>query len=304
MTKNTRRLAVIVFVISAMPRLAAAGPSQGATALGGPQEELRATSMVDGLAFTTALEQLPKAPGSARMRKGCENLVVTPATDGGKEVASLGWIVTGEAKIGSDGDTAVSFAGAVQPVSDGYGSGYCTVAQGNLGLFHDRQLKALAYATPSSKLSVGRVIGLEGGGARLWNGAVFSAPIADIAETDGSYHLELRAVASQETLCGGTVTVPNIYAMKIDQARASLIARGWSPMPPTDAAVSRSGQEGELVKRGLIETDSCSQGLAFCEFNYRTSKSSLAVTTVGDDPLPTVISYRAQCAADANGTVK
>ena len=41
------------------------------------------------------------------MRKGCENLIVAPATDGGKEAASPGWIVTGEAKIGSDGDTAL-----------------------------------------------------------------------------------------------------------------------------------------------------------------------------------------------------
>ena len=92
--------------------------------------------------------------------------------------------------------------------------------------------------------------------------------------------------------------------MKIDQARVALIAKGWSAMPPANAAAPRSGQEGELVKRGLIETDSCSEGLAFCAFNYRAGKSSLAVTTVGDDPLPTVISYRAQCAADVDGPVK
>ena len=46
MTGNTLRLAVIVFAISATPRLAAASPSQGATALGEPHEELRARSLV------------------------------------------------------------------------------------------------------------------------------------------------------------------------------------------------------------------------------------------------------------------
>jgi hypothetical protein len=305
MTDSICWLTMIALTMSAAPHFAAASPSQGATALDATQEELRATSSVAGLAFTTSLDQLPRAPASARIRKGCERLVILPATDGGKEAAYLGWIVTGEAKIGGDGDTVVSFAGAVQPVNDGFNSGYCTVAQGNIGLFHNGQLKAIAYASPSSKLSIGRVVGLEGGGARVWNGTALSAPIADVADTDGGYRLELRAVASQETLCGGTVAVPNIYKMKIDEARVALTAKGWSPKPPADGASSpRSDRESGLVKRGLIETDSCSQGLAFCEFNYGIGKTSLAVTTVGDDPLPSVLNYSVQCDVGPKDAVK
>ncbi len=304
MTKSTRRrltvIAVAVVTMSAAPHVAAAREGQGATALDETHEALRANSTIDGLDVTTLLDKLPKAPASARQRKDCEGLVIVPATDGGKEAAAQGWIVTGEAKIGSDGDTVVSFAGAVHPVDNDY----CTVAQGNVGIFRDGQLKAIAYASPSSKLSIGAVTALEGSGARVWSGAVLSAPIADIADTDGGYLLELRAVADQETLCGGTVTVPNIYNMKIDEARAALIAKGWSPAPHDDTASPRLGQEAKLVKRGFIETDSCSEGLDFCVFSYRSGTSSLAVTTVGDDPAPPVIHYNAQCAAGPKGVAQ
>jgi hypothetical protein len=284
-------LVVSVLVIPIVPRLAEA--AQGAVGLNDQPAELRAASQVEGLEFKM-LDKLPKAPASAQKREGCENYIIVPATVAGKEAAARGWAVTAEAKMGIY--ETVSFSGKFHLDDDGYTSHYCTVMQGNVGVFHDGELVALAYASPSSKQTIGKVVELEGGGVRVWNGEDISAPIADIAVVDDGYLLQLETAAAQETLCGGKITVPNIYGLPIDKARAALIAKGWSPLPRDNSGASgEDDQEKKLVKRGVVEIDSCSEGLDFCEFNYTGQGVGLDVTTIGDADFPKVINYRAQC---------
>ena len=143
----------------------------------------RVVSDVEGLTFTW-LNNLPNRPGSDKMGELCEGYVIKSTSQAGKVVASHGWVVTGEAKIGSY--QAVSFAGKLEFA----GSGACSVEQGNIGFFDGATLVALIYAPKLSKKTIGAIKPLEGGGIRVWDGDPLSVPSGDIQLTqDGSLRL-------------------------------------------------------------------------------------------------------------------
>jgi hypothetical protein len=250
-------------------------------------------SVTNGLEIQM-LQKLPAAPAPTKAPARCAQYVVTPTTQPGKAVASAGWVITAEAQLGPF--EAISFAGQLRPVGDGYDGNYCTVEQGNVGIFQDGDLVAIAYASPSAKTSIGKAVALEGGGVRLWSGRAISQPIGDINVADNGRLVQLDAVAAQEMLCSGRATVPNIYGMPIDKARRMLITSGWTPMPRKgEDGPPSPGQEKQLVERGVVEVSACSEGLDYCGFGYRHGAVGLSVTTMGDDPFPKVTGYGADC---------
>jgi hypothetical protein len=267
-----------------------AAPVAGsASAIAADDQLLSTVSELKGLKFTL-LNKLPAAPAKSGDTQACAASIVQPTTKAGRLVAARGWSVTGEAKVG--GFQAVSFAGRFE---DGT-SGTCSITDGNVAVYDNDVLVAIAYAERSSKLSIGRIAGLEGGALRLWSGDFLPAPIGDI-ELTGDNTLRLGAVAGAETLCAGKAVVPNIYGMSIDKARAALAAKGWSPVPAEPNGESdASSREADLIKQGIPEVDGCAgTGLAYCSFNYRGAAGTLAVSTAGEDDLPQVVGYEATC---------
>ena len=108
--------------------------------------------------------------------------------------------------------------------------------------------------------------------------------------------LRLGALATRETVCRGRASVPNIYGMKIDKARAALIQSGWTPVPGNPSEDSRFGREKDLRKRGIVEVEGCSgTGFGYCRYGYKGAAGALSVTTMGDDDLPIVSGYGADC---------
>lgn len=247
-------------------------------------QEQQAKSDVAGIEFVT-LDHLPRAPASAKSQKDCDWKLTKPKTAGGQAVAALGWGVTAEQPLGAY--RAVSFAGQFEPST----SGTCHIDKGNVAIFSDQQLIALAYAAKGAKQTIGSIALLQDG-LRIWDGDLVAAPIADIRLADGK-SLQVVPVAAEDAVCESAGKVPNVYGKPIDQARQSLISAGWAPLKNPKAD---EGQELELSKQGMVEVDSCSgTGVNFCNFYYRKDAMELSVTTAGEEDPRIVVGYGTQC---------
>lgn len=248
-------------------------------------------SEVKGLAIAPA-GTIPKAPPSAAAREFCEHLTLSPKSPAGRLVAGRGWAVTGETRL-PGGNQAVSFVGRFEPGT----SGSCLASEGNVAVFRDESLLAIAYAPRGAKDTIARVVPLGDGNARIWSGDYLSQPLADLRIENGGLLIALAPLAAEERLCGGTAVVPNIYGLPIDTARKALGARGWTPVRGeigTDRA--RYGREFGLIERGIPEVESCSgTGFGYCAFGYRGPAGTLSVSTVGDDEFPAVSGYGVTC---------
>lgn len=253
-------------------------------------DALSAKSDVAGIEFIT-LDHLPKAPASATSQKACDWMLAKPKTAGGRAVAALGWGVTAEAPLGNY--QAVSFAARFEPAT----SGTCEIDQGNVAVFLDGKLLALAYAAKGAKQTIGSISALQDG-LRIWDGGLVATPIADLHFLDG-YLFKIDAVANEDVVCQGHGKVPNIYDKPIDKARQALGSVGWVPLKnPKDLASDEAqfSQELDLSRRGIIEVDSCSgTGFNFCLFYYRKDDMELSVTTAGEGDFPAVVGYDAKC---------
>jgi hypothetical protein len=277
----TLRRAALLAAMSGFALTAVLLPAQAQT--------VHTESRIDGMDFGP-LQKLPKGPG-LEVADGdfCARLVIKPASAAGKFIAGRGWHVTSEAVIGRY--EVVSFAGKFEEGT----SGSCHISEGNVGVFVGTQLVALVYASKGSEKTIGKVVPLEGGGLRVWDGDYVSQPVGDIQMPNPTL-LQLTALADKQLFCSGKASVPNIYSMPIDKARAKLAAAGWTPVPGNIATDGSAAREEGLAKQGIVEVDGCAgTGFAYCSFNYRGAGGTLAVTTVGEDDLPGVSGYEVTC---------
>ncbi|WP_431209036.1 hypothetical protein [Burkholderia cepacia] len=231
------------------------------------------------------LANLPMA-GDALDRGDCSQLVIQPKSAAARLVAAQGWAVMSDMPLGPY--RAISFAGQMEAAT----SGTCSITQGNVAVFEDGRLIALAYGKSAEDTAIGRLAPLESGAVRIWDGDIAPSPAGDLhVDRDGT--LRLSRVADEDAVCKGRAKVPNVYNMPIDKARKALIANGWNPV--------RGGASGEprqsaLVRRGIVETESCAgTGLAFCDFGYTGPAGKLTLTTVGEGALPSVTDYDVKC---------
>ena len=231
------------------------------------------------------LANLPMA-GDAIDRGDCSQLVIQPKSAAARLVAAQGWAVMSDMPLGPY--RAISFAGQMEAAT----SGTCSITQGNVAVFENGRLIALAYGKSAEDTAIGRLAPLESGAVRIWDGDIAPSPAGDLhVDRDGT--LRLSRVADADAVCQGRAKVPNVYNMPIDKARKALIANGWNPV--------RGGASGEprqsaLVRRGIVETESCAgTGLAFCDFGYTGPAGKLTLTTVGEGALPSVTDYDVKC---------
>ncbi|MDR2875476.1 MAG: PASTA domain-containing protein [Methylobacillus sp.] len=233
------------------------------------------------------LATLPQSPETARLNEGCNDRYrVEKLTAIGKQVAQLGWIVTGEIALGRY--RVVTFASGFD---DGT-SGVCFSRNANIGIFDGGKLVALAYTKKSVEWMLGTVEPLESG-ALMLRSYDPGAPLGELREENGG--LRITKVAPEQTFCQGRATVPNVYGKTIQAARKILIAHGWKPQRPSEKPIE-GDLAASLAGAGIIEAETCSgTGYGYCSFNYSGAAGALGITTMGDDG-STVISYFVVCA--------
>ena len=232
-----------------------------------------------------AISKLPKASGDAGDRDRCP-LVISPKSSAAKQVAAQDWTVMADVPFGPY--RAVSFAGQMEAAT----SGMCTVTQGNVAVFQNDRLIALAYGKSAEDTAIGTLTPLEGGAVRVWDGDISSLPVGDL-RVDGDGTLRMSKVADEDAVCQGHAKVPNVYNMPIDKARKALATQGWNPVR---GKASGEPRQIALAKRGIVEAESCADtGLGYCNFNYAGPAGRLTLTTVGDNDLPHVVGYDVKC---------
>jgi len=232
------------------------------------------------------LAELPKAPKKSEETESCDNQTnKTPSVEA-RSLETQGWIVTGEAKLGSL--QVVSFVADTEQGT----SGSCLLKDGNIAFYEGGKLVALAYASKKTTVSLGRVEE-HSGVLRLWNGELVQQPVADV-KLIGGKGIVITALPNEEKFCSGQVTVPNIYNVPIILARMMLKEQGWQPAQSKQEPDSAS--QG-LLDMGITEVDGCAgTGFGFCGFEYKNAGNSLSIATVGESPdTPSVISYNVSC---------
>lgn len=233
-----------------------------------------------------AIASLPRPAGHAGDRDSCPQLLIQPKSPAAKQVAALGWAVMSDVPLGPY--RAVSFAGQMEVAT----SGTCNVTQGNVAVFENDKLIALAYGKSAEDTAIGRLTSLEGDAVRVWDGDLVESPVGDLhLDADGT--LRLGKIADEDAVCQGRAKVPTVYNMPIDKARKALAAKGWNPVR---AKPDGEPRQADLIKRGIVEAQACSgTGLAYCGFSYAGPSGTLSLTTVGDNALPHVVGYSVKC---------
>ncbi|TQX85192.1 MULTISPECIES: hypothetical protein [Rhizobium] len=271
---TTYTIAVLVSVFNAPTLISKAIANDG----------ISVKTTVPGIAIAR-LSKLPKPPEPISSATAC-NVLRELKTQGGSEATSLGWGVTGEAKLGQY--DAVSFAGRLDQVA---GSA-CEVAQGNVALFDGTELLAILYADKQSKLTIGRITAVKDR-VRILDGGLVAMPVGEI-RFRGDQTIEVDPLAPEEGVCDDKGLVPNVYGKPIAQARKQIMARGWVPYqsPPSS---TRDPVGDDIRKTGIVEATDCSAtDFAYCRNYYRQGHMELGVTTFGDDD-PKVSDYAATC---------
>lgn len=285
MMRLSRRIA------TAMVAVAWAGTALAAT----PRTE----SAVPGIDLTP-LADLPQAPAGGPGDKLCLDNLRPPASDAGKAVAGLGWVVGSEARLGSY--QVVSFASAFQLSR----SGICAVRNGNIAIFAGGRLVALAYGNSAESGLLGRVQPIDGGGLSVWRGDDPRVALGELRDQAGTLRLSAAAAAGGERVCSGKAVLPSLDGKTIKDARAVLSAQGWTPLPATDmpggTAPNQYDRASKLVKNGFVEAETCAgTGAGNCIFNYRSAAGTLGVITatgtslVNDGTDDTVVDTKLSC---------
>ncbi|WP_196258157.1 hypothetical protein [Pelagibacterium limicola] len=245
----------------------------------------RFQSQVEGLAIT-AVSSVPAFKGRDDEQRCFDPM---PESREAVSVQAKGWQVTGEAEAG--GYRLVSFAGSMEQGT----SGSCLLGDGNIALFRDGDVQAIAYATQGASLSIGYIQALEPDDIRILDGDFLTQPVADMRfDDDGSVRIE--KLAASESVCTGLGQVPNIYGLPINRARSVLGEAGWEPSPARHPGGHSDGRASTFASQGLTEVDDCSgTGFGYCQFFYEGTPGLLAVITAGDDEWPSVVRYSVDC---------
>jgi len=74
--------------------------------------------------------------------------------------------------------------------------------------------------------------------------------------------------------------LPITKGMPFLSARKALIKQGWIPDPTDETAPD--GVMKTLRNIGLLEVERCTEGVQYCEFNYKKNDACLVVSTIGE----------------------
>jgi hypothetical protein len=221
-------------------------------------------------------------PGDA-----CDLEIDSPKSIGGKLIQENKWVVLWEETMGKY--DFVSFAGKFEK----WTSGACLISKGNIGIFEENILKFIIYTKSEDDTLIGELEYLENHNIRIWSGSVVPYPVADLRIKE--QNIKIDPVASSQTFCNKEETMPNIYGMKISNARKLLLKNGWTP---SIADKLWGFREKEFKKSGIIEVHDCSgTGFARCFFSYNGNIASLQVITKGEDNDPRVAETEVECPA-------
>lgn len=226
--------------------------------------------------------------------------VIDPKSAGGKLAQSRGWKVSSEARLGRL--TAV----VVLRNYDFYPGAECIPVEGMLLLFERGDVIAALYREiPPLDYPIGWIEAMENGTVRVM-ASTPQVPFGDLS-FDGARIL-FGPMPAINVECGGRMKVPDVFRMKIDDARRKLVRAGWKPVKqrhaqPKDPTM-RDPTYFKYRDRGIVEWESCGGG-GWCQFHYTSRAGALVLVTgpasEASGLMEWVISYSPECRGAGSG---
>lgn len=225
------------------------------------------TSSVRGIRVAVT-QDLPSPPSAMSVDEYCNGYVNEPTTDFARQVATRGWHVTSEGRVGALQATA--FVRGFEPGT----SGVCFPVDGNVALSDGDRLVAIIYGGEAAAIGDIHDAG-DFNSVRITDGTGVAAPLGDVRVQNGS--IVVQPLPAADRVCGGDFRVPNVFSIPIERAALQLQASGWTPVGPNYGLQSCAGT-----------------GYAQCLYNFDQGQRSLEVITVGEDGGP-VVNYSIEC---------
>ncbi|NJM51583.1 MAG: hypothetical protein HC843_12530 [Sphingomonadales bacterium] len=227
---------------------------------------------------------LPGNPVSPEGADYCSHYLLDNPGRHAKFIGKAGWLVTNEYQDGNL--ELVSFTSSFELGT----SGICFAKDGNIALFNDGNLAAIAYSVKGADLVLGSISLISGKSGEYYinDGNGPYAPLAKLTVNDGI--AEIMPLPEQESYCSDEAIVPNIYGKKITDGRNALLKAGWKPLGDKD------GGAEHLLRLGISEVESCSgTGYGFCRYSYGKGDMTLWMTSVGEEY--NIVSQSVNCGA-------
>lgn len=241
--------------------------------------------------FIVPVKDLPQIRYEGDRDSFCETQSTAPTTAQGKWARSRGWRVGVETRLGEL--TLVNIMRRYH-----YEAQACGQDDGQILLFRDdRPVAAISVLSPkrSDTLAIEMLDDQESGAIRLRNQWV--VPFGDLVVTGRD--IEIRSLPASDAVCRGKLKIPNIFGQPIQQARMTLASAGWRAAR-TRPPVYTTNPDGSLTienhshfglyKEGITEVSGCAP-TGFCDFEYRSKRARLTVSTMGER----AVSYLVAC---------
>jgi len=251
----------------------------GGASHGRSPSALRVSSAIPELRIDRA-SMFPEAPPRREIEEQCRDRPITPTTNVGREIASRGWRVISEARVGDH--VAIAY---VRGLLFG-GSAMCLAVDGHVAITDRGRVVAIISAArpdptnghgPNGEVHpgpIGYVYKVPGSGNfRISDGTGFGAPLAEIRT--GPDAIAVGQLAPRDSFCRGRISIPNILGRSVVAASRTLRREGWRP------ANARLGLE------------ECQLSFGYCGYRYRRGRDVLEITTDNDGH--GVVSYEPRC---------
>jgi hypothetical protein len=240
-------------------------------------------SNVEG-ASLVRLAELPKVtslPRDSNPNGFCEERYIEPKTAAGKLAERRGWRVRQEKRF-HQFEAVVIVRGLTPLFGD-----RCQAVDPNIAFFEGDRLIGILY--PKGKDGI-RIDSLElvNNHLRIWS----EDPVAEgQVDLDGA-NLHFDAITGSDLVCNGKDRVPAMFGDTYPQARAALIAAGWSPVPSEEEL---RGEVYTEARKRFPELDYClDTGYGECGFTFVAKDGvTLSIETLSGIDDPTFSSYSA-----------
>ncbi|MBO9713699.1 hypothetical protein [Sphingomonas sp.] len=265
------------------------GPDQGKGSTSKPAQSgagYALRSNVTG-ASLVRLAELPSVKPLPADQSWCDERFIAPKSAAGKLASGKGWHVTQEATFRQF--QVVLVVRGLEAMT----SGRCKGIDANLAFFEGDRLVGVLFAKGKDGVAIDSVEQV-GDHLRVWS----PDPVAQGQVNLSGANLSFDRVTGDDLVCGGKYRVPTaILSQTYPEARRTLAAAGWSPLP-SKAEVDFGG---DLRKR-FPETDSCAgTGYGECGFTWIAADrlAAMSITTLGGPDEPTMSGYSVACGGKA-----
>ena len=221
------------------------------------------------------IQTIPDGPNPKVSGSNCESWTVGNSEQRyiqSQKIESLGWLILSEVKFAHY--TLIAFAGAFEEGT----SATCKITQSNIAIFKNDNLQGIIYLSDPQLDKIGHLQLMENGSVRVFSGNYQNRAMAEIQlQRKGLF---LSDISKTTPYCQGKTILPNTLGLSIYDGRQMLFDYGF-------LAVSQDATWERQYFSGIDEIVGCSNGIVWCQFEYKNEHSRVVLSTLGKEEIIT-----------------